>query len=116
MDRPNWAEGLHTRGNFYEGYIGNLQRTLDRHRSSTVMTYGVTRSHTYIQKRYIDSFIVTFRCSYLNDIYITSNRKKFILNKSRYVGLTVNIFLQPTNPYINCQRALAQLVNLTITV
>ena len=39
---------------------------------------------------------------------LTSNRKKFILNKNGYVGLPVNIFLQPTNPYISCQRAPVQ--------
>ena len=37
----------------------------------------------------------------------TSNRKK--INKNGYVGLPVqNIFLQQTNPYINCQRATVQ--------
>ena len=71
MDRPNWAEGLHPRGNFYEGYVDNLQHTLDRHRSSTVTTYGVRRSHTtnfrsnpeeVLLASCIGSFTVTFRC------------------------------------------------------
>lgn len=41
---PAWAEGLQKNGEYYEGYVGNLDDTLAKHSSETVTTYGIRKS------------------------------------------------------------------------
>ena len=41
---PVWAEGLKKRGTYYEGYVEDLEGTLESHRRDTVTTWGIHRS------------------------------------------------------------------------
>ena len=41
---PVWAEGLKKVGTYYEGYVEDLERTLELHRRDTVTTWGIQRS------------------------------------------------------------------------
>ena len=41
---PVWAEGLKKVGTYYEGYVEDLEGTLELHRRDTVTTWGIRRS------------------------------------------------------------------------
>ncbi len=43
-DRPVWAEGLKKCGTYFEGYVEDLEGTLELHRRDTVTTWGIRRS------------------------------------------------------------------------
>ena len=42
--RPAWAVGLKRSGLYYEGFVDNLENTLEAHRRCTVSTYGTRTS------------------------------------------------------------------------
>ena len=41
---PSWAKGLQKSGLYYEGFVDNLDETLEAHRRCTVTTYGTRTS------------------------------------------------------------------------
>ena len=43
---PVWAEGLKKVGTYYEGYVEDLEGTLELHRRDTVTTWGIRRSQS----------------------------------------------------------------------
>lgn len=43
---PVWAKGLKKCGAYYEGYVEDLETTLELHRCETVTTWGIRRSQT----------------------------------------------------------------------
>ena len=42
--RPVWALGLKRSGLYYEGFVDNLEDTLEAHRRCTITTYGTRTS------------------------------------------------------------------------
>lgn len=44
METPSWAYGLDARGLYYEGVVDDANTLLDKHKISTVTTYGIRRS------------------------------------------------------------------------
>ena len=42
--QPAWALGLKSSGLYYEGFVDNLEDTLEAHRRCTVTTYGTRTS------------------------------------------------------------------------
>ena len=43
---PVWAEGLKKVGTYYEGYVEDLEGTLELHRRDTVTIWGIRRSQS----------------------------------------------------------------------
>ena len=43
---PVWAEGLRKVGTYYEGYVEDLEGTLELHRRDTVTKLGIRRSQS----------------------------------------------------------------------
>ena len=43
---PVWAEGLKKVGTCYEGYVEDLEGTLELHRRENVTTWGIRRSQS----------------------------------------------------------------------
>ena len=43
---PVWAEGLKKVGTYYEGYVEDLEGTLELHWQDTVTTWGIRRSQS----------------------------------------------------------------------
>ena len=43
---PVWAEGLKKVDTYYEGYVEDLEGTLELHRRDTVTTWGIRRSQS----------------------------------------------------------------------
>ena len=45
-EEPKWAadHGLHSCGDYYEGFVDDLEAVLSQHRMETVTSYGVRRS------------------------------------------------------------------------
>ena len=43
---PVWAEGLKKVGTYYEGYVEDLEGTLELHRQDTVTTWSIRRSQS----------------------------------------------------------------------
>ena len=44
MGTPSWAVGLDVRGLYYEGIVDDANTLLEKHKISTVTTYGIRRS------------------------------------------------------------------------
>ena len=42
--QPSWALGLKRSGLYYEGFVDNLEDTLEAHRRCTITTYGTRTS------------------------------------------------------------------------
>ncbi len=45
MEKPEWAEELHSVGTYYEGFVGNLDCVLEKHKILTLTSCGTRTSH-----------------------------------------------------------------------
>ena len=44
MAKPAWAEGLSSKGVYFEGFVDDADSLLQQYKAETVTTYGVRRS------------------------------------------------------------------------
>ena len=68
--QPAWALGLKRSGLYYEGFIDNLEDTLEAHRRCTVTTYGTRTS----KKSPASTVVPSSNTDQENDRYVANQK------------------------------------------